>query len=112
MLGSRVGNGEEVNHVWATPVAPHPICSRRALMAASDESTRAAAALRRADVGDDLCAPFLSVLPVAGIAISTVGNPFGSERVCASDAIAARLDEIQIDLGEGPCWEAVRTGMP
>lgn len=81
-------------------------------MTAADEFTRAAAALHSASVDDDLCAPFLSVLPVTGIAISTVGNPFGSETVCASDMTAARLDEIQLDLGEGPCWEAVRTGMP
>ncbi|MBF4609585.1 GAF and ANTAR domain-containing protein [Curtobacterium sp. VKM Ac-1393] len=81
-------------------------------MAASGDFTRAAAALHGAGVGDDLCAPFLSVLPVMGVAISTVGNPFGSETVCASDATAARLDEIQLDLGEGPCWEAVRTRTP
>lgn len=81
-------------------------------MTAADEFTRAAAALHSASVDDDLCAPFLMVLPVTGIAISTVGNPFGSETVCASDMTAARWDEIQLDLGEGPCWEAVRTGMP
>ncbi|QSB22980.1 GAF and ANTAR domain-containing protein [Curtobacterium sp. 24E2] len=81
-------------------------------MPPSDDFTRAAAALHGADVGDDLCAPFLSALPVTGVAISTVGNPFGSETVCASDATAAQLDEIQLDLGEGPCWEAVRTRTP
>lgn len=77
-----------------------------------DDVVRAVAALHRASGGGDLCAPFLTVLPVTGVAISTVGNPFGSETVCASDGSAARLDEIQLDLGEGPCWEAIRTGAP
>lgn len=73
---------------------------------------RALAALHGGDNDPDLCASFLDVLPVTGVAISTVGNPFGSETVCASDDAAARLDEIQLDLGEGPCWEAIRTGSP
>lgn len=25
---------------------------------------------------------------------------------------AARIDEVQFDLGEGPCWNAVATGRP
>jgi hypothetical protein len=60
----------------------------------------------------DLCSPFLRVLPVTGVAISTLGAPFGTETVCASDASAARLDELQFDLGEGPCWEALATRSP
>lgn len=72
----------------------------------------AVAALRDGGDDGDLCAPFLSVLPVTGVAISTLGDPFGSETVCASDDVAARLDEIQLDLGEGPCWQAMETGLP
>jgi hypothetical protein len=30
--------------------------------------------------------------------------------VCASDETAARIDELQFSLGEGPRWEVVRTG--
>jgi len=56
--------------------------------------------------------PFLRVLPVTGAAVSTLGAPFGSETVCASDAQAARLDELQFDLGEGPCWDALSTRRP
>jgi ANTAR domain/GAF domain len=44
--------------------------------------------------------------------VSTMGDVLGSETVAASDALAARLDELQFDLGEGPCWDAVLTGMP
>lgn len=72
----------------------------------------AIAALYGADDEDDLCAPFLSVLPVTGVAISTLGEPFGPETVCASDQTAARLDEIQFDLGEGPSWDAMRSRHP
>lgn len=60
----------------------------------------------------DLCGPFVRALGVSGAAVSTLGEPLGSETVCASDARAARLDEIQIDLGEGPCWQALSTGRP
>lgn len=70
------------------------------------------AALHRVGDQGDLCGPFIGALPVTGVAISTLGDPFGSETVCASDDAAARLDEIQLDLGEGPCWEAMRTGEP
>ena len=60
----------------------------------------------------DLCSPFLRALPVSGVAISTLGVPFGTETVCASDESSARLDELQFDLGEGPCWEALATHRP
>jgi GAF domain-containing protein len=59
-----------------------------------------------------LCRPFMRALPVSGVAISTLGGPFGTETVCASDTRAARIDELQFDLGEGPCWDALRTRRP
>jgi len=62
--------------------------------------------------GTSLCRPFLRVLPVTGAAVSTLGPPFGSETVCASDADAARIDELQFDLGEGPCWDALASRRP
>lgn len=62
--------------------------------------------------GDDLCGPFLGAVGVSGVSISTLGRPLGSETVCASSAVAARIDEIQIDFGEGPCWEALRRRRP
>lgn len=58
------------------------------------------------------CAPFLSVIPVTGAAISTIGTLVAPETLCATDGPAARLDELQFDLGEGPCWEALATGRP
>jgi hypothetical protein len=60
----------------------------------------------------ELARSFLRALPVAGTAVSTIGDLLGTETVAASDATAARLDEMQFDLGEGPCWDAVRLRRP
>jgi len=54
---------------------------------------------------------FIERFPVTGAAVSTVGDVLGSETISATDAAAARLDELQFDLGEGPCWEAMRTAV-
>ena len=56
--------------------------------------------------------PFLEMFPVSGAAVSTVGDLLGSETISASDAIATRVDELQFDLGEGPCWDAMKLGRP
>lgn len=64
--------------------------------------------LSPADYGE----PFVSVLPVTGAAVSTLGEVLGSETISATDERAARLDETQIDLGEGPCWDAIRLISP
>lgn len=55
---------------------------------------------------------FLTVLPVSGASVSTLGSFLGSQTVSASDSEAAWLDELQFDLGEGPCWDAVRLAGP
>lgn len=52
---------------------------------------------------------FVDRFPVTGAAVSTVGDVLGSETISATDDGAARLDELQFDPGEGPCWEALRT---
>jgi hypothetical protein len=57
-----------------------------------------------------LARPITDALPVSGLAISTLGDFLGNETVSASDDLAARLDELQFDLGEGPCWDAFGTG--
>jgi GAF domain-containing protein len=71
-------------------------------------AVRAEASEHRAD----LYRPFLAALPVTGAAVSTLAAPFSSETVCASDPVAARLDEVQFDLGEGPCWDALSSRQP
>lgn len=55
---------------------------------------------------------FLSVLPVTGASVSTLGSLLGSQTVSATDEAAAWLDELQFDLGEGPCWDAMRSARP
>ena len=54
----------------------------------------------------------LAVVSVTGAAISTLGGLLGSETISASDDTIARVDELQFDLGEGPCWDAIATGRP
>lgn len=55
---------------------------------------------------------FLNLLPVNGAAVSTLGEILGTETVSATDHQSARLDELQFDLGEGPCWEALHLMRP
>lgn len=51
-------------------------------------------------------------LPVSGASVSTMGEFLGTETLAASDDRAARLDELQFDLGIGPCWDALATAVP
>lgn len=51
-------------------------------------------------------------LPVSGASVSTMGDFLGTETLAASDDRAARLDELQFDLGIGPCWDALATALP
>jgi hypothetical protein len=60
----------------------------------------------------ELAHPFLSLLPVSGVAVSTFGTLLGAETISATDARAVRVDELQFDLGEGPCWDALATRRP
>jgi hypothetical protein len=64
------------------------------------------------DRNASLCAPFLDVIPVSGIAVSVLSTPAGQATICSSDDTAARLDEVQFDLGEGPCWDAMSSRRP
>lgn len=59
-----------------------------------------------------LCAPFVDELPVTGAAITMFDNAGRQITVCASSALAARLDELQFELGEGPTWMTFRSGEP
>lgn len=59
-----------------------------------------------------LCPGFIDSLPVQHVAVSSLGAPFEVETICASDAVAAELDETQLDSGVGPCWRARETAAP
>ena len=60
----------------------------------------------------NLCGPFLAVSPATGASVSILAGTSGQSTVCATDDTAARLDELQFDLGEGPCWSALSSGRP
>jgi GAF domain-containing protein len=62
--------------------------------------------------GDELCRPFVELLSVTGASISVIGRLARRVTVCSSDPVAARLEGLQFDLGEGPQWEVMKTGMP
>ena len=62
--------------------------------------------------GEDLCAPFVDLLPVSGASISIFRRGGNSTTVCTSDPLAQRLDAMQFGLGEGPRWVVARTGKP
>ena len=61
---------------------------------------------------EDVCAPYLAKLPVTGVAVSLFGGATAETLVSASDNLAARLDELQFNLGEGPRWRALQTRLP
>ena len=62
--------------------------------------------------GSELAGPFVKAFPVDGASISVLAGPATGLTVSASDAIAHRLDELQFDLGEGPCWSALAHRIP
>lgn len=55
----------------------------------------------------ELARPFLHFLPVSGASVSTFGSFLPAESISITDARAGRVDELQLDLGEGPCWDAL-----
>jgi hypothetical protein len=55
---------------------------------------------------------FVDVLAVDGVSLSVFNQAMERSTIFASDATAARLDELQFDLGEGPALECVRTAAP
>lgn len=61
---------------------------------------------------EDMARRFVRSLPVTGASVSTLGELLGTQTMAASDPLAARLDEIQFDAGEGPCWDALRLRRP
>ncbi|MCJ1688565.1 GAF and ANTAR domain-containing protein [Rathayibacter sp. VKM Ac-2927] len=71
-------------------------------------------AVHREDPEDlaTLLASFMTLLPVEDAAASLLGAPFDIETLVASSTRAARLDDAQIDLGEGPAWHAYRNYRP
>ncbi|WP_291054259.1 GAF and ANTAR domain-containing protein [Herbiconiux sp.] len=79
----------------------------------TDAFARALAVLRDfSGDGSGLADPLVAALPIDGAAVATLGPLLASETIAASDPTVARLDELQFDLREGPCWDALRTARP
>jgi hypothetical protein len=58
-----------------------------------------------------LCAQLTGMLPVSGCWAVVVDELDGELRfVAASDAVGRRMATLHVELGEGPCLEAARTG--
>ena len=49
---------------------------------------------------------------MTGASTATLGELLGSETIAASDLQVARIDELQFDLSEGPCWDALAQMRP
>jgi GAF domain-containing protein len=63
-----------------------------------------------ADAVLDLCQPFLATLPISGVSVTVISSSGSESTLCSSDEVAARVDELQFELGEGPQWAASSTG--
>ena len=59
--------------------------------------------------GRTLASPFVDLLPITGAAISVFDQDRRASMIHATDRTAARLDEMQFDLGEGPAYEVYAT---
>lgn len=57
-----------------------------------------------------VCRACVAWLPMTGAAITVMAGTDRQEPVCATDAAAARIDQVQFDLGDGPCVEAFTSG--
>lgn len=84
-------------------IEPHGVAHR--LMAALDDGASTGGGSGR------LCSACVQVLPVDAAAIM-LRSADGWQRTGASDAEAARVEELQVTLGEGPGVEAWRTYGP
>ena len=59
-----------------------------------------------------ICELCVTSLPVTGAAITTMTGPDHQNPVWATDEVAARIDELQFRLAEGPCVEAFTSRAP
>ncbi|MEU9272444.1 ANTAR domain-containing protein [Streptomyces sp. NPDC048251] len=58
----------------------------------------------------DVCTAAVAALPVGGAGLSAMSRTAASHPLCSTDDISARLEELQLTLGEGPCVEAFARG--
>lgn len=63
-----------------------------------------------AAVAEQFCRACVEGLGIDGAAISLLTESPSRETLCATDATAALIEELQYTLGEGPCIEAATSG--
>jgi hypothetical protein len=59
-----------------------------------------------------LCTACTQALPVSGVGLTLTAGVGNGGTVASSDGPAAVLEDLQYDLGEGPCLDASRDGRP
>ena len=59
-----------------------------------------------------LWGPFLAALPVSSVSVAVFDGAGRQSTVGVSDSVAARLDELQLELGVGPRWDVLDGGEP
>lgn len=66
----------------------------------------------KTSAASSLCFPFVDALGIDGASISVFGGSHRQITICTTDALAARIESLQFELGEGPHWEVLRTRQP
>ena len=66
--------------------------------------------------GDDrvvqLCTSAVGALAVDGVGLSMTDGTGQHNKVAATDDVSDRIEDLQVLLGQGPCVDAVATGVP
>ena len=75
-----------------------------------DEIEHPQASRRGLPASGTLCSEISAALDLSGASITVFGLDSQQSTVCATDRIALRADALQIELGEGPRWQAQHTG--
>lgn len=59
-----------------------------------------------------LCEPFMTGLPITGAVLSVVDGGGRRSTIAATDPVAARWDELELELGTGPLHDAAERSAP
>lgn len=66
----------------------------------------------RATLPEALCAACADALPVTGVGLALMSERGPEGLVAATDGLARTMEDLQFDLGEGPCVDASSGGRP
>lgn len=59
-----------------------------------------------------LCESCVDVIGTSGAGIMLMAGDVPAGSLCTSNAVSALIEQLQYELGEGPCVDAYRTGVP